>query len=65
MLGKVEVVGENKDDLYVELSAAMPDATIEWNFAKYLLDGQGNAIKFYHHEVDPGTLMADIEQLLS
>lgn len=65
MLSKVDVIGDNASPLYKHLKAVMPDAEIKWNFAKYLLDGQGNVVKFYEHEVEPQTMLAEIEPLLN
>ena len=65
ILGKCDVKGEETSPLYQHLKAALPDSEIKWNFAKYLVDGNGNVVKFYEHGVDPETMMADIEPLLN
>ena len=65
MLGKVDVIGDNICPLYRLLKEKLPDSEVGWNFAKYLVDKDGNVVKFFHHEVNPGELMPDIEVLLS
>jgi glutathione peroxidase len=38
---------------------------VEWNFHKYLVDGQGRAVKSYGHRVQPMDIESDIIALLS
>ena len=47
MLSKIEVKGDNISPLYQHLKEQRPDDEIQWNFFKYLLDGEGNVVKFY------------------
>ena len=65
VLGKGDVKGANICPLYQNLKQQAPDSEIEWNFAKYLLDSEGKFVKFFHHDVDPTAMMADIETLLN
>lgn len=37
---------------------------VEWNFHKYLVNGQGHAIKSYHHNVQPMAIEKDIIAIL-
>ena len=36
-----------------------------WNFAKYLLDGDSNCVKFYGDIVEPNACVREIEALLA
>ena len=66
MLSKQDVKGDNISPLYAHLKAKAPEHEINWNFAKYLFDGQGNFVKFYvHNTVAPNDLLPDIEALLT
>ena len=64
-MGKVDVKGDSASALYKNLKAQAPDSEIEWNFAKYLLNSQGQVVKFVAHGVDPNDMMPDIEALLN
>ena len=37
----------------------------DWNFAKYLLDGDSNCVKFYGDIVEPNACVREIEALLA
>lgn len=37
---------------------------IPWNFAKFLMDGEGKTVKFYHSTVKPKEIEGDINKLL-
>lgn len=37
---------------------------VKWNFHKYLVNGQGHAVKSYGHRVQPMDIEADIVSLL-
>ena len=65
MMEKVDVVGDKTHSLYRALKERLPSSEIDWNFAKYLLDGQGEVIKFFAAPVDPSEVLADAEHLLS
>ena len=64
-MGKVDVKGDSASAIHKNLKAQAPDNEITWNFAKYLLNGQGQVIKFVAHGVDPNDMMPDIEALLN
>jgi glutathione peroxidase len=38
---------------------------IPWNFAKFLISGDGQILKYYNPRVDPIGVVADIEKYLS
>ena len=38
---------------------------IPWNFAKFLVNKDGEVVKFYAHGADPMSMMSDIEGLLN
>ena len=60
----MDVKGDDACSLYQNLKAQNPDSDIKWNFAKYLVDGQGKVVKYYAHNVHPSKMMPDIEKLL-
>ena len=68
LFARTDVVGENKSLLFQFLVDNAPyenqGAEIEWNFAKFLVDKEGNIYSRYHPEVEPEDLMEDIELLL-
>ena len=65
VLSKQDVQGENISPLFQYLKAKDgSESEIKWNFAKYLLDGEGNVRKFFEHEEEPSAMMQEIENLL-
>ena len=64
-MGKVDVKGENAAAIYKNLKEQAPNDEISWDFAKYLVNGQGQVVKFFAHGVDPNDMMTDIEPLLN
>lgn len=68
MFSKVEVNGDGAAPLYKWLKAEQPgdgdSADIGWNFAKFLVDREGNAVKRYDPQVTPEEIAADLEQYL-
>ena len=66
ILNKQDVKGDSISPLYSYLKGKAPENEPAWNFAKYLLDGSGNFVKFYvHNAVEPTDLLPDIEALLN
>ena len=60
MFSKVDVKGDGVHALY----KACKEATSEepaWNFAQYLINGEGKCVKFYGHKSEPNNAIADIE----
>jgi glutathione peroxidase len=41
------------------------DSDIRWNFAKFLIDADGNPYKRFHSKAHPFTIMKDIEELIN
>jgi len=67
MHAKIEVNGDAAHPLYQHLKAQGNGAfaePIEWNFAKFLVDAQGNVVGRFPAKQEPETLSADIERLL-
>jgi glutathione peroxidase len=54
---KIEVVGDNTHPLYKWLTSkeknGVLDATIKWNFNKFLLDENGKMIEYFPSKVEP------------
>ena len=61
----MEVVGEGAHPIYKNLKQQLPESKIFWNFAKYLINAEGKAIKFYNHTVDPLDIIPDFEPMLN
>ena len=57
MLEKSDVIGENQNEVYQWLTQAVlngkSDAEIDWNFHKFLVDGNGNWIQSLPSSVSP------------
>lgn len=68
MFAKVDVNGENASPLFVWLKEAAPSdppaAPIKWNFAKFLIDREGNVVDRFASAVTPDMLREDVENLL-
>lgn len=68
MFAKIEVNGPGAHPLYQWLTTEQtgesgPD--IEWNFAKFLINKDGELIKRFHPKITPEDLAADIEAALA
>jgi glutathione peroxidase len=66
MFEKVHVVGDETTSIYRKLQAATGVAP-GWNFHKYLIDRQGNAVASYGSKTTPNdaALLAKIDELLA
>jgi glutathione peroxidase len=64
MHAKVEVNGGGTHPLYQFLKR-QHEGDIEWNFAKFLVDSQGNVVKRFSPQTTPETITPEIERLLS
>lgn len=66
MMEKISVKGSDMNPLYKWLSTKEENGTCSdapgWNFCKYLIDENGNVVKFFNSKVDP--LSPDITSLL-
>ncbi|MTD32121.1 glutathione peroxidase [Planomicrobium sp. YIM 101495] len=64
---KVDVNGEHAHPLFAHLTKNQNDSSteaIEWNFAKFLIDGKGNLVKRYAPAVSPKEIEEDMKELL-
>jgi glutathione peroxidase len=61
---KVDVKGANAHPLFKYLEQVLGVSAIQWNFAKYLVDGNGNVVKRYESGTQPQDIAKDIEALL-
>ena len=67
MFAKIEVNGEGAHPLYQWLTSTMPGENgpdIEWNFAKFLLDRNGELIARFSPQVTPDELTGEVETAL-
>ena len=62
--GKIKVNGKEADPLYVYLKEQKP-GRIEWNFAKFLIDKEGNVVERVASKTKPETMAESIEKLLA
>lgn len=62
--GKIKVNGKDADPLYVYLKEQKP-GRIEWNFAKFLIDKEGNVVERVASKTKPETMTESIEKLLA
>jgi glutathione peroxidase len=67
MFSKIEVNGKNVHPIYKYLKDELPGffgKRIRWNFAKFLIDRNGNPVKRFSPTTIPEKLVTDIEKLL-
>lgn len=67
MFEKIDVNGEKTHPLYKYLkneAKGILNKEIKWNFAKFLIDVEGNVVKRYAPITTPSKLKDDIEKLL-
>ncbi len=67
MFEKIDVNGETTHPLYKYLKSeakGILNKEIKWNFAKFLIDSEGNVVKRYAPITTPLKLKGDIEKLL-
>jgi glutathione peroxidase len=68
MFAKIQVNGPGAHPLYQWLTSAMPGENgpdIEWNFAKFLINRDGELIARYSPKVTPEELAGDLEKALA
>ena len=68
MFSKIEVNGPNTHPIYKYLKKELkgfPGSEIKWNFAKFLIDKNGNPYKRFSPLTKPEKLRKDIEKLLA
>ncbi|WP_462418965.1 glutathione peroxidase [Kytococcus sp. Marseille-QA3725] len=64
MFAKVDVNGEDAHPLFAWLREQSGGEDIEWNFTKFLVDGEGNLVKRYSPKTIPAEMGGDITRLL-
>jgi glutathione peroxidase len=68
MFSKIDVNGDNTHPIYKYLKNELPGGlfgkNIRWNFAKFLIDRNGNPVKRFAPTIKPEKLVKDIEKLL-
>ena len=72
LFAKCDVNGKDTCDVYNYLrqNSELYDASkkeskeIPWNFAKFIVDSNGNVISYHGPKTDPETLIPEIEQIL-
>ena len=60
---KIDVNGKNEDPLYTYLKS-QKKGRIKWNFAKFLIDREGNVVGRYGSMSKPESIEPDVEKLL-
>ncbi|MGT2737281.1 glutathione peroxidase [Streptococcus orisratti] len=64
---KIKVNGKEADPLYDWLKSeksGLLGKRIEWNFAKFLIDREGNVVQRFSSKSEPEKMVVDIEALL-
>ena len=64
LFSKIQVIGENAHPMYKWLKSATGIGP-NWNFCKYLIDKEGNAVKFQPPSVSPMAMFEEIENLFT
>lgn len=65
MFSKIEVNGDGACELYTWLKSQQgDDAAITWNFEKFLVDREGNAVGRFGPQVTPEQLAPEVAALL-
>jgi glutathione peroxidase len=68
MFAKIDVNGSDAHPIYKylksELKGGILGSSIKWNFAKFMLDKNGNPVKRFSPTTTPDKLVEDIEKLL-
>ena len=68
LMGKIEVNGDGATPLYQWLKAAAPGLLgfndVKWNFTKFLIGRDGQAVRRFGSDTEPKAIAADIEKLL-
>ena len=68
MMAKIDVNGANTHPVYQHLKARQKGilgGIIVWNFAKFLVDRNGQVVKRFFPTSQPASLAADVERLLT
>lgn len=66
MFSKIDVNGPDACELYQYLTSAQPGAdgktAIPWNFTKFLVDEQGNAVRRFEPQTTPEEIAAALAE---
>jgi glutathione peroxidase len=68
MMAKIDVNGANTHPVYQHLKARQKGilgGTIVWNFAKFLVDRNGQVVKRFFPTSQPASLAVDVNRLLT
>ena len=66
-LKKIEVNGSNTHPLYEYLKSektGILTEAIKWNFTKFLVDRDGNVIKRYSPQTEPGEIEEELKDII-
>lgn len=50
---------------FMRENSSLVGGDINWNFAKFLVDGKGKVVKYYMPDEDPNSILPDIKKLLN
>lgn len=64
MFAKVDVNGDEAHPLFAWLREESGGEEVEWNFAKFLVDGEGKLVKRYSPRTTPAEMGGDVLRLL-
>ena len=67
VMDKIDVNGDDADPAYDYLrkNSDLRGGKIPWNFAKFLVNANGDVVAFYGPQRSPDSLKKDIDQLIS
>ena len=73
MFAKIDVNGKNTHLIYKYFKWNSKELNIgnnivkevPWNFAKFLVDSEGNVLRFYNPKIEPKILEPDIKSFLN
>lgn len=74
LISKCPFEGFNKENVVVQMLYSLLEEhnpeylvgdSIKWNFTKFLIDREGNAIKRFEPDVEPMDMVSDIEKAIS
>lgn len=66
-LEKVEINGPGCHPMYKFMRGKSSDlmgGDVIWNFAKFLVNGEGHVVKYYNPDEEPNSIVPEIEKLL-
>lgn len=68
MFSKIDVNGDDAAELFIMLKDQQPgedeSSNIKWNFEKFLVDGEGNAVARWGTGVTPEQIRAELSNFL-